>query len=90
MGQQVTVFAIVAIAAAYAAWKLLPSALTRRLASAFVVRARGWGVSNTRLDRWQRRVATKACGACDACNGCAPTDDAPTARPRTVIPLERI
>ncbi len=89
MSQQIAVFAIVFVALVYAAWKLLPAALTRRLASALISRARAAGVSGERLARWDRRIAAKACGACDACNGCAPPP-ASARNPDSVIRIERI
>ena len=89
MGQQIAVFVIVALAVAYAGWKLLPAALTRRVASALLARARSAGVASERLARWERRIAVKSCGACDACNGCAPAPSQPDGG-RSVIRFERM
>lgn len=89
MGQQIAVFVIVALALAYAAWKLLPAALTRRIASALLTRARRAGVASERLARWERRMAVKSCGACDACNGCAPAP-AVNSDGRSAIRFERM
>ncbi|MBK8740444.1 MAG: hypothetical protein IPM02_13365 [Betaproteobacteria bacterium] len=73
MFQQIAVGVIVALAALYATWKLLPRGLRVRLAQAVAGRARrgGWldpGAAATLA----RRLAAGGCGSCDSCGTCAP------------------
>jgi hypothetical protein len=80
MIQDVLVFAIVAVAAIYAAWKLLPAGALQPVLTLLLPLARGIGIGDERLARWNRKVPGKACGACDACDGCAPAATTSTIR----------
>lgn len=91
MTQQVIVFLIVAAAAGYAAWKLLPRAATRRMLSFGMRFARRAGIPADRLARWEARGAATACGACDACAGCSdPVTSTATPAGGRIIALQRV
>lgn len=69
--QEISVFVIVALAATYAAWKLMPRALRVRLAQATV----GWARRRGRLSDHEaaalaRRLTASGCGSCDSCGAC--------------------
>jgi hypothetical protein len=71
--QEIAVFVIVALAAVYAAWKLMPRALRVRLAQATV----GWARRRERLSDHQaaalaRRLTASGCGSCQSCGACGP------------------
>ena len=73
MTQQLAVYAIVALAALYVAWKLMPRALRARLAGAMVRRARRGGrLSDQAGADLARRLTANGCGSCDSCGACAP------------------
>ena len=73
MMQQVAVFAIVVLAAVYAAWKFLPRALLGRLVRAAVARARRSGsISEEETAALVTRLTASSCGACDSCGTCGP------------------
>jgi hypothetical protein len=80
MGQDIVVFAIVAVAAVYAAWKLLPAGALRPVLGLLLPLARSIGIGDERLARWSSKAPRKACGACDACNGCDPAATTSTIR----------
>ena len=73
MLQQIAVGVIVALAALYATWKLLPRGLRARLAQAVARRARrgGW-LDPAEEASLARRLAAGGCGSCDSCGTCAP------------------
>ena len=80
MLQQIVVFAIVAVAAAYAGWKLMPRALRARLAQASVGWARRRGkLSDAYAAALAQRLTASGCGACDSCGACAPSPKATSA-----------
>ncbi len=79
MAQVVIVYLIVAAAAAYAAWKLLPRALGRRVLRAGLAILRRAGVHAQRVDAWERQASGAACGACDSCGGCSEAAPSPSA-----------
>ena len=67
--QTIAVFAIVALAAAYATWKLLPRALKGRLAEQVVRSARRRaGLSDRAAAALSQRLNRGGCGSCDACD----------------------
>jgi len=70
--QATIVFLIVAAAAGYAAWQLMPQRLRRWLI------ARGAAIAPSRSAWLVRLEATAEEGACGSCKGCA-TDGAPAA-----------
>jgi type II secretory pathway pseudopilin PulG len=86
MIEQAIVFVIVAAAATYAAWKLMPRSLRTRLAEAVVrlAQQRG-GLSHERAATLQRRLAAGGCGPCDGCGGCGPRT--PAAAQTDVAPV---
>jgi hypothetical protein len=70
--QSAIVFLVVAIAASYATWKLMPAAWRRALAG----HAASWGARAGLSAETARRVEAKlatggACGSCDSCKACA-------------------
>lgn len=75
--QAAIVAVIVAVAVAYATWKLMPRAVRVRLATGLV----GWARRRGRLDddaaaRLARRMTAGGCGSCDSCGTCSPKDAA--------------
>jgi hypothetical protein len=75
--QAAAVAVIVALAAVYATWKLMPRALRARLASGVV----GWARRRGRLTEdgatlLSRRLNAGGCGSCDSCGSCGPKDAA--------------
>ena len=75
--QAVAVAVIVALAAVYATWKLMPRAIRARLASGVV----GWARLRGRLSEddaalLSRRLTAGGCGSCDSCGSCGPKDAA--------------
>ena len=83
--QDIAVFVIVALAAGYAAWKLMPRALRVRLAQATV----GWAQRRGRLSDQHaaalaRRLTAGGCGQCDSCGTCGPAPG-PAAPPDTSV-----
>ena len=75
--QELVAFAIVGLAAAYAAWKLMPRALRARLAHALAGAARRSGrLSDRDAALLARRLSASGCGSCDSCGSCVPRPDA--------------
>jgi hypothetical protein len=75
--QDIAVFVIVALAASYAAWKLMPRALRARLAHAAVGWAQRRGrLSDQRAAALARRLTASGCGQCDNCGTCSPAPGA--------------
>ena len=71
--EDIAVFVIVALAATYAAWKLMPRALRGRLAQATVGWAQRRGrLSDQRAAALARRLTASGCGHCDSCGTCGP------------------
>jgi len=71
--QEIAALVIVAFAATYAAWKLMPRALRARLAQATVVWARRRGrLSDDQAVALSRRLTASGCGSCDSCRTCGP------------------
>jgi hypothetical protein len=71
--QEGAVFVIVALAAGYAASRLMPRALRIRLARTIVSRARRrWGFSDRGSAAIERHLSSGGCGSCDSCGGCPP------------------
>ena len=75
--QAATIAVIVALAAVYATWKLMPRAVRARLASRVV----GWARRRGRLSEddaalLSRRLNAGGCGSCDSCGSCSPKDAA--------------
>jgi hypothetical protein len=84
--QEIAVFAIVALAAGYATWKLMPRALRARLAQATV----GWAQRRGRLSDEQaaalaRRLTASGCGQCDSCGTCGPAPAPPAPSDASVL-----
>jgi hypothetical protein len=70
--QQAVVFAIVAVAGLYAAWKLMPRALRVRLTQVGVGWARRRGrLSDDEAAALARRLTASGCGSCESCGSCA-------------------
>ena len=77
--QELAAFVIVALAAAYAIWKLMPRALRVRLTQKIVGIARRRGqLSERDAAALAKRLTASGCGSCDTCGTCAP---APKAAP---------
>ena len=75
---------IVAVAAVYAVWKLMPVAARQRIAAASSrIAQRRAGISSQRAATFELRLVGKACGACDSCGGCNSQRLDPT-RPTTM------
>jgi len=71
--QEAAVLVIVALAAGYAAWRLMPRALRIRLARTVISRARRrWGFSDRDAAAIEPRLASGGCGSCGSCGGCPP------------------
>lgn len=83
--QEVAVFVIVALAALYAAWKVMPGAWRARLAQPVLgwARRRGW-LSDPAAAVLARRLNAGLCGSCDDCGGCG---SKPAATPDAAPPL---
>jgi len=83
MTQEAVVFAIVALAAAYAAWRLMPRVLRGRLAHAMAGFARRRGrLSDRDAAALARRLTASGCGSCDSCGPCGPE---PAAAPNVSV-----
>jgi len=83
--QEIAVFVIVALAAIYAAWKLMPRFWRARLAQATVDWAQRRGrFSDQDAAALARRLTASGCGNCDSCGSCAPTSD-PMAAPNVSV-----
>lgn len=81
--QEIAVFVIVALAATYAVWKLMPGALRARLAQAAVGWARRHGrLSDRKAAALGRRLTASGCGSCDSCGACGPE---PAAAPAAAV-----
>ena len=77
--QTAIVAVIVALAAVYATWKLMPRAVRARIASGVVGLARRRGrLSEGDAERLSRRLNAGGCGSCDSCGSCRPKDAAAT------------
>jgi hypothetical protein len=71
--QEIFALVIVALAAVYTAWKLMPRALRARLAQATVAAVRRRGrLSDDQAAALARRLTAGGCGSCDDCGGCGP------------------
>ena len=69
MIEHAIVFVIVAVATAYAAWRVLPGGVRQGLAGSlarWMQRHGQWSAA----ERLQMHLTGKACGACDSCGGC--------------------
>ena len=63
---------IVAVAATYTTWKLMPQATRRRIAARLTRAAqRNARLSSQQAARIELRLVGKACGGCDTCGGCS-------------------
>jgi hypothetical protein len=72
MMQELAVFAIVGLAASYAAWKLMPRALRARLAYATAGWAQRRGrLSDTDAAALASRLTGSGCGDCKSCGSCS-------------------
>ena len=73
MVQHLVVFVIVAVAAAYAAWRWMPAAWRRGAARRLAAGSQRAGlVDAQRAERMAASLGkTAGCGACDSCDGCA-------------------
>ena len=62
---------IVAIAAVYTSWKLMPVAARRRIATTLTrIAQRNARLTTQQAVTIERRLMGKACGACHSCGGC--------------------
>ena len=78
MLQVLIVYAIVATAALYAAWRWTPITTRANVVSHVVLFAKRHGLSNQKAERWQTRASEKVgCGSCGPCKACK-TDNAKT------------
>ena len=84
--QQFAAYALVALAALYAAWKLMPRALRVRAAQALTGWARRRGrLSEREAAALQRRLTASGCGDCESCGTCRPAA-APDAAAVPIVP----
>lgn len=87
------VFVVVAIAASYAALKLMPAAWRRALAAHVASWGARGGLSAATARRVEAKLATGgACGSCDSCKACAtPTVQSASSAPDDFrqIPIRR-
>jgi hypothetical protein len=67
------VYAIVLLAALYAAWKFAPAGLRQRLVPGLVrIARRRFGLSAATALRLESKLVTAGtCGSCNSCNACA-------------------
>ncbi len=81
MLQQFIVYAIVLVAAVYAAWRLMPAAWRTQLASRLAGGAQRSGLVDAhKAEQLRQQLSTTpGCGSCSSCKGCghAPHDTAP-------------
>lgn len=76
--QSLVVTVIVAAAALFACWRLMPRGWRVALASSLAAGAQRHGhLSQDDADALARKLATGACGSCDSCGTCAPTPVTP-------------
>lgn len=86
--QELAVFLIVLLAAAYATWKLMPRALRVRFAQSVVARARRDGrMSDREAAALARKLTASGCGSCDTCGTCGPEPAAAPAVKRDAVLL---
>lgn len=81
--QTIVVAVIVACAALFAVWRLMPRAWRVRLASLLAAGARRHvRLSEDGAQALARKLAVGACGSCDSCGSCGPAQPAaPRAAP---------
>jgi len=75
--QELIVFVIVAVAAAYTAWQMMPPSLRRGVAAPALM------LLSSRRDRLERLLVASdegACGSCKGCSGASRQHSAQTAR----------
>jgi hypothetical protein len=91
--QSAVVLVVVAIAATYATWKLMPAAWRRALAGQVASWGSRAGLSAETARRVEAKLATGgACGSCDSCRACATPaagSETPSQRGYRHIPIRR-
>jgi hypothetical protein len=70
--QQLIVFAIVALAAVYAAWHWMPAGWRRALAARLAAGSRRAGLVDAERADWLAASLARSagCGSCDSCGAC--------------------